>query len=240
MSHGIRLRVWGPSACFSRPEMKVEQASYEVMTPSAARGILEAVYWKPEIRWVITAIHVLAPIRFTNIRRNGVASKIPVRGASGASKAMSSGKGQLGLAIEDDRQQFASMILRDVHYLIEARFEILGGKDGPGKHLAIFERRAKAGQCFHRPYLGAREHECHFAWVDQNEPIPGPTDPLPESWRTGIEAIDGADRSSLAGERSLGFMLHDIDHANDRTAHFFNAVMTDGAITGIDRERTYA
>jgi CRISPR-associated protein Cas5d len=217
--------------------MKVEQASYEVMTPSAARGILEAVYWKPEIRWVITAIHVLAPPRFTNIRRNGVASKISARNAAAA---MKSGKGRLGLPIEDDRQQLASMLLRDVHYLIEARFEVRGGKDGPGKHLAIFERRAKAGQCFHRPYLGAREHECHFAWVDQDEPIPSPNDPLPESWRTGNEAIDGADRSVLAGERPLGFMLHDIDHANDRTAHFFNAVLIDGAITGIDRERTYA
>jgi CRISPR-associated protein Cas5d len=217
--------------------MKVEQASYEVMTPSAARGILEAVYWKPEIRWVVSAIHVLAPPRFTNIRRNGVASKVSTRNATAA---MKDGKGRLGLLIEDDRQQFASMLLRDVHYLIEARFEILSGKDGPGKHLAIFERRAKAGQCFHRPYLGAREHECHFAWVDQNEPIPGPNDPLPDPWRTGIEAIDNADRSSLGGERPLGFMLHDIDHANDRTAHFFNAVMTDGAITGIDRERTYA
>ncbi|MFU8829395.1 MAG: CRISPR-associated protein Cas5, partial [Phycisphaerales bacterium] len=105
MSQGIRLRVWGPSACFSRPEMKVEQASYEVMTPSAARGILEAVYWKPEIRWVVTAIHVLAPPRFTNIRRNGVASKVSARNAAAA---MKDGKGRLGLVIEEDRQQFAS------------------------------------------------------------------------------------------------------------------------------------
>ncbi|MCC7390698.1 MAG: type I-C CRISPR-associated protein Cas5 [Phycisphaerales bacterium] len=236
MAHGIRLRVWGPSACFARPEMSVERVSYDTMTPSAARGVLEAVYWKPQIEWVVTGIHTLTPPRFITIRTNGVSSKVAVKGAAGVSSAMKSGRGRLGLYADEDRQQFAALVLRDVHYLIEARFHIHDGPDDAGKHLAMFERRAKAGQCFHRPYLGAREHECFFAWVGQDEPIPGPTDPLPDSWRTGYAGIDEADRAALAGERDLGFMLHDIDHANGRVARFFRAVMRDGAITGIDQE----
>jgi len=240
MAHGIRLRIWGPTACFTRPEMKVEQVSYDTITPSAARGILEAVYWKPEIRWVIRAIHVLSPPRFLSIRRNGVASKIAVKGRAGVSSAMKKGTGMLGLYADEDRQQMASMALRDVHYIIEAGFEIVSGSDNAGKHLAMFERRAKAGQCFHRPYLGAREHECFFAWVGQEEPIPGPTEPLPESWKTGYARIDEADRSSLVGERDLGFMLLDIDHQRGRVPRFFRAVMRDGSITNIDREEAFA
>lgn len=227
MAHGIRLRAWGHTACFTRPEMKVEQVSYDVMTPSAARGILEAIYWKPQIRWEITAIHVLAPIRFTSIRRNGVASKVPFRTAEAAMKA---GRGRLGLTVEDDRQQLASMCLRDVHYLIEARFDILSGPEPAGKHLAIFQRRAEQGQYFHHPYLGAREHECHFAWVGQDDPIPTPLEPFPASWCTGLDTIDNADRSSLTGEKDLGYMLHDIDHQNARTPRFFRAAMRDGVI----------
>ncbi len=230
MTHGIRLRVWGQTACFTRPEFRVEQVSYDAITPSAARGILEAVYWKPAIRWAVTGINVLAPVRFTSIRRNGVASKVPVRGPAGAESVMKAGRGRIGLNIEDERQQLASMALRDVHYVIEARFDLLDTSEHPGKHLAMFERRARDGQCFHRPYLGAREHECHFAWVEPDERIPGPGQPLPEHWRTDISAIDSADTTSLAGERDLGFMLHDIDHSNGRTPHFFRAVMQDGFI----------
>ncbi|MEM1167394.1 MAG: type I-C CRISPR-associated protein Cas5c [Planctomycetota bacterium] len=241
MAHGVRLRVWGPTACFTRPEMKVEQVSYDVMTPSAARGILEAVYWKKEIRWVVTAIHVLAPPRFISVRRNGVASKVAVKGATGVNAAMKAGSGRLALYADEDRQQFASQILRDVHYLIDARFEILSGIDDAGKHLGMFERRARAGQCFHRPYFGCREHECWFAWSPPGEPVPGPDDPMPEGWTTEpFEHIAELDRRSLAGERDLGFMLLDIDHAHGRTPHFFNAVMRDGSITGIDRARTVA
>lgn len=211
--------------------MKVEQVSYDVMTPSAARGILEAIYWKPQIRWVVTGIHVLAPIRFMSVRRNGVGSKVPVGGRAGAASAMKSGSGRLGLTIEDDRQQTASMILRDVHYIIEAEFDILSGPEPAGKHLAIFQRRAQQGQCFHRPYLGAREHECHFAWVDRGEPIPRPGEALPENWHTGIAGIDRADTRSFAGEaRDLGFMLREIDHANGRTPHFFRAELRDGYV----------
>ena len=239
-THGIRLRVWGPSACFSRPEMKVEQVSYDIITPSAARGVLEAIYWKPEIRWTVTAIHVLSPTRFMSIRRNGVGSKVSVKGSAGVSSAMKSGSGNIGLYADEDRQQIASQVLRDVHYVIEARFDIIKGNDNAGKHLAMFERRAKNGQCFHRPYLGCREHECFFAWVDRDEAVPSPGEPLPETWRTGIPGIDLADRSSLAGTRDLGFMLHDIDHANHRTAMFFHAVMEDGTVKGIDSARTHA
>ena len=122
MSYGIRLEVWGSYACFTRPEMKVERVSYDVITPSAARSILEAIYWKPQIRWHVRRLHVLAPIQFTNIRRNEVASKISARTAATAMKA---GSGNLGLNIEEDRQQRAALVLKDVRYGIEADFEVL-------------------------------------------------------------------------------------------------------------------
>ena len=203
MSYGIKLRVWGGYALFTRPEMKVERVSYDVMTPSAARGILEAVYWKPGIRWIIKRIHVLNPIRFENIRRNEVAKRVSVTNAG-----MQDGKTVCVFADDGKtRQQRASMVLRNVDYVIEAHFE-LTGKDPsePGKHLAIFERRVKNGQCFHRPYFGCREFPVDFQWCDH----------IPESFHTG--------------KSDLGFMLHDIDFANNRTAHFFRAVMQDGVI----------
>src|SRR5262245_46630836 len=142
MSHGIRLRVWGDWACFTRPEMKAERVSYELITPSAARGILEAIYWKPEIRWHVERIHVLKPIRFTNLRRNEVGSKAS---AKAAAQVMSSGVGSLGMIAEEDRQQRAATILREVDYVIEAHFNVLGGSDPAGKHIAMFERRARRG-----------------------------------------------------------------------------------------------
>ncbi|HEX6984947.1 MAG TPA: type I-C CRISPR-associated protein Cas5c, partial [Planctomycetaceae bacterium] len=147
----VALRVWGDYACWTRPEMKAERVSYDAITPSGARGVLEAVYWKPEIRWVVERLHVLRPVRFTNVRRNEVASKIPVGTVKSAMKA---GRGALGLAIEEERQQRAATILRDVEYVIEARFEVVGGKDGPQKHAEMFRRRAGRGQYFHHPYLG--------------------------------------------------------------------------------------
>ncbi|QDU72626.1 type I-C CRISPR-associated protein Cas5c [Mucisphaera calidilacus] len=237
--HGVRLRVWGPTACFARPEMKVEAVSYDVMTPSAARGIVEAIYWKPEIRWVITAIHVLSPIRFMSLRTNGVASKIPAKGAVGS--AMKKGSGAIALYADEDRQQFAAQVLRDVHYIIEARFETLSGSDNAGKHLGMFQRRADSGQCFHRPYLGRREHEAFFAWVDPETTVPAPSEPLPADWTTEpYPVIAQADRASLSGERDLGYMLWDIDHPSDRTPHFFKAVLRDGVIRDIDQERRLA
>lgn len=202
MSYGITIRVWGDYALFSRPEMKVERVSYDVMTPSAARGILEAIYWKPEIRWSVDRIHVLNQIRFENIRRNELASK-----ASVSNSVVREGNALVCQYIEEDRQQRAAMVLKNVDYIIEAHFELTGKDDSdPGKHLAIFERRIKKGQCFHRPYFGCREFPVYFAWCDEM-PV-----------------------SQHIGDQDLGFMLHDIDFQNDMTPQFFRAVMHDGII----------
>ncbi len=205
MSYGIKLLVWGDYACFTRPEMKVERVSYDVMTPSAARGILEAIYWKPKIRWIIDRIHVLNPIRFTNIQRNEIGSKLtlgPVYKAIKGSNAM------LGIFIEENRQQRAAMILKDVTYVIEAHFEFTTKEDNiPAKHKDTFERRAKKGQCFHRPYLGCREFPAAFSLLDAEIPV-----------------------SSHLGMTDLGWMLHDIDYEAGMEPRFFRAVMHDGVI----------
>ncbi len=204
----VSLRVWGDFACFTRPEMKVERVSYDVMTPSAARGILEAIYWKPDIRWVIRKIYVLKPIRFTNIRRNELGGVGP---SERTLKSYLTGEKTTALAqvIEDDRQQRAATILQDVEYLIDAYYEILSGNDPPQKHYEMFKRRASKGQCFHRPYLGCREFAADFDWHEGEAPA------IPDS---------------LSGERELGFMLHDIDFKDDMTPHFFRATMNDGVI----------
>jgi CRISPR-associated protein Cas5d len=204
MAHGVILKVWGEYACFTRPEMKVERVSYDVMTPSAARGVLEAIYWKPAIRWVIDRIHVLKPIRFDNIRRNEISSKLPI---GNVRKAMKDGHFPIEVFIENDRQQRAAMVLRDVEYVIDAHFEFTGGEDNnPAKHKEIFDRRASKGQCFHRPYLGCREFPAHFKPVDEVSP------------------------SIHKGEKDLGWMLHDIDFDDDMKAKFFRAVMREGII----------
>lgn len=205
---GIKLKVWGDYACFTRPEMKVERVSYDVMTPSAARGILEAVYWKPAIRWVIDRIHVMKPIRFDNVRRNEVAAKIPVKGKSGVNAAMKDGKTALRLYVEDSRQQRAAMLLRDVEYIIEAHFEYTSDADrNDGKHLDMFNRRARKGQCFHRPYLGCREFAAFFELVDGDIP-----------------------KAPFQDEKDLGWMLHDIDYTKAMTPVFFRASMENGII----------
>src|SRR5262249_44585077 len=182
--------------------------SYDVMTPSAARGIVEAIYWKPEIRWRITRIYVLNPIRFTSLRRNEVASKIP---AGTAAAAMKTGRGRLGLYIEEERQQRAATILRDVAYVIEAHFDILGGGNNAGKHLDQFNRRARDGRCFQRPDLGCREFPAEFALVEDGQPLPAV--PL-----------------ELQGERDLGYMLQDIDFDDGMTPRFFRASLRDGVM----------
>ena len=202
------MQVWGEFACFTRPEMKVERVSYDVMTPSAARGVVEAIYWKPEVRWIVDRIHVLNPIRSTSMRRNEVRSKIS---KAKALAAMRSGTGQLGAYIEDERQQRASLILRDVSYVIAAHFEMLGGDHNDGKHLDMFNRRARSGQCFTRPYLGCREFAAHFRLIESAESTP----------RAHHE---------LRGQRALGWMLHDIEFANGREPRFFHAIMNDGVI----------
>ena len=130
MGYGVRLHIWGDRACFTRPEMKGERVSYDVITPSAARGILEAIHWKPAIRWQVDRIHVLKPIRFETFRRNEVGSKIPVNNVSAAQKRGSAE----GLAnyVEEDRQQRAMTLLRDVAYIIEAHFDMTD-RAGPGQ-----------------------------------------------------------------------------------------------------------
>lgn len=210
MAYGVRVRVSGPFACFTRPEMKAERVSYDVPTPSAIRGILEAVHWKPAIQWSVSRIHVLKPIRFTSIRRNEVARKVP---ATSAARAMRAGTPTgLGLKIEDSRQQRAATILVDVDYVVEASFAMTaraGDRDTPGKHLDIFNRRARKGQCFHQPCLGTREFAARIDLVEPDTPLP----------------------SAIPETRDLGFMLYDIDHAGDRDALFFRAHMADGVIT---------
>ena len=211
MIHGARVHIWGDYACFTRPEMKVERVSYDVMTPSAARGILEAIHWKPAMRWVIDRIHVLKPIRFETLRRNELGHKIP---ASKARTAMKRATTQgLGTIIETDRQQRAMTMLRQVGYVIEAHVELTETADGEEsevKHAAMFARRVAKGQCFHRPYLGTREFAADFAAVGDPPPISG----LPEEQR----------------DRDLGWMLHDIDFANDRTPYFFRAKLRNGVV----------
>ena len=197
------LRIWGEFACFTRPEMKIERVSYDVMTPSAARGIFEAIYWKPEIAWHIDRIHVLEPIRFSSIRRNEVASKVP---SGSVSSVMKSG-GSLALYIESERQQRASMVLRDVAYVVEAHFEIQSGNDNLQKHSEMFKRRAAKGQYFHHPYLGCREFPASVELV-----------------------TDGIPKSKLEGATDLGWMLNDIDFKDDMKPIFFRTMMNDGVI----------
>jgi CRISPR-associated protein Cas5d len=209
-SRTFQLKVWGDNACFTRPEMKVERVSYDVMTPSAARGILEAIFWKPAIRWVITQVDVLKPIRWESVRRNEVGA---VLSASKVKTAMNRGAGNLALYVEDERQQRASLLLRDVAYTIHAHFvrtERAGPDDTWGKLMAMFERRSAKGQCFHRPYLGCREFAAHFALVPESGPLP---DPIPE-------------------DRDLGYVLHDQTYGDAGIEpHFFRAEMAQGRIT---------
>jgi len=213
MSFGVRLRVSGDRACFTRPEMKVERVSYDVMTPSAARGILEAIHWKPAILWVVDRIHVLNPIRFQSFRRNEVGARISAVTAGRAMRAGSTAG--LGLTVEENRQQRAATLLVDVDYVIEAHFEMTeraGADDTPAKHLSMFNRRAASGQCFHRPCLGTREFAATFALVAEGAALP--ENRLPADQRG----------------RDLGWMLHDIDHAGDKRSRFFRARLENGVL----------
>lgn len=212
MTYGIRLQVWGERALFTRPEMKVERVSYDAITPSAARGILDAIHWKPAIRWNVDRIHVLKPIRFESIRRNEVGGKLSTANVTKAMKA--NRPDQLVNIVEDDRQQRAATVLRDVAYVIEAHFELTtraDGSDSVGKHLDIFNRRARKGQCFHAPCMGVREFPAAFRLIESGEAAPPPHD-------------------SMAGTRELGWMLHDIDFADGMTPRFFRATLRDGVI----------
>lgn len=211
------LEVWGAYACFTRPELKVERVSYDVMTPSAARAIFESIFWKPAIRWQVTKIEVLNPIKWCNIRRNevgAVASKNPIY-------------------IEDKRQQKNSLLLQDVRYRIWAKLEfipqwkrkesknpLIDGEEveflrkdeNPGKYNAMFERRARKGQCFNQPYLGTREFSASFRLVD-----------------TENDVLDNPIQES----RDLGLMLYDMDfdkNVEKPDAMFYRAKMENGVI----------
>ena len=166
------MEVWGEYACFSRPEMKVERVSYDVMTPSAARGLVEAIYYHPGLRWRIDRIHVCAPIQFTNLRRNEVKA---VTSARTAKTIMERGKGALYLDTTQEIQQRAALLLKNVHYVIEAHFEMTkeaAPGDNPGKFQDIVKRRLNRGQCFHQPYFGCREFPASFRNCLEIPPCP--------------------------------------------------------------------
>jgi CRISPR-associated protein Cas5d len=218
---GFCLEVSGPYACFTRPEMKVERVSYDVITPSAARAVFDAILWKPAIRWRVTRIEVLAPIRWISVRRNEVGAVASTRKSH--------------IFIEDDRQQRAGLFLRDVQYRLFAEFEFIPpekrGKvynpvpeylhdteeleivrqdEKPAKYAAMFERRAKKGQCFNQPYLGCREFSAQVRLVD---PQVEPANPISET-------------------RDLGWMLYDMDYSdpNNIKPQFFRADLNYGVL----------
>ncbi|MFO1381001.1 MAG: type I-C CRISPR-associated protein Cas5c [Chitinivorax sp.] len=203
------LEVSGPFACFTRPEMKVERVSYDVITPSAARAVFEAILWKPAIRWSIQRIEVLRPIRWTNLRRNEVSGVISTRNVQ---QAMNAGKGVLAQYIEEERQQRAGLFLHDVAYRLHASMEMVGedARSNPGKYIEMFQRRASKGQCINQPYLGCREFAANFRLIENSA--------------TSAPAIDET--------CELGWMLHDLDFRNaaDPQPRFFNARMQAGVI----------
>lgn len=207
----VRVEVWGDYACFTRPEMKVERVSYDVMTPSAARGILEAIFWHPGMRYVIDRIYVLSPISFTNIRRNEVKSKIS---ASAVFERMTGGSKDLYLNTSEDIQQRAAMVLQKVHYVIDAHFELvpekMGENDNEAKFSEMLKRRLSKGQCYHRPYFGCREFPVHFR--------PWEAETVPTAYPDEI--------------RDLGFMLYDMDYRDPANIHpmFFRAKLENGVM----------
>ena len=204
------LEVRGDWACFTRPEMKVERVSYDLITPSAARAVFEAILWKPALRWEVRRIEVLNPVRWTNLRRNEVASVISSRNVQ---QAMHAGQGALALYVDEDRQQRAALLLCDVAYRLHADLVVRPDRrdlEPPAKFFAMFERRARAGQCVNQPYLGCREFAARWRLVDDLAAEPPP----------------------IAETRDLGWMLHDLDFSNpsDPQPRFFRAQMTQGAV----------
>ncbi|MDR0852890.1 MAG: type I-C CRISPR-associated protein Cas5c [Clostridiales Family XIII bacterium] len=226
--YGIKLKVWGDYALFTRPELKVERVSYDFLTPSAARGILDAIYWKPAIRWVIDKIHIINEIQFTNIRRNEVSE---VMKESKANKVVKDG-GEYSIVATQNRHQRAAMVLKDVCYVIEAHFELTGEKsddndEGAKKHYNIALRRMRQGQFHHKPCLGTREFSANFEIIESDNDIPS---------------------SSLVGERNFGYMLYDMGYnvkpkrgeANVAPS-FFNAKANDGIcdLTLLSKEEVF-
>lgn len=215
----IKLEVWGEYACFTRPELKTERYSYDMMTPGAAVGILEAIFWHPGLHYQIDRIHVLSPIRFASVRRNEVKSKIMASGIKAAIKKEDFG--DIYLNTKTDIVQRAATVLKDVHYVIEAHFDIgpeANGTDNAGKFQDILKRRARKGQCYHQPYFGTREFPASFCL-----------------WEKGdiITAYENQ-------EKDLGIMLHHMEYAPrglrdgtevyDASPVFFRAVMKNGVL----------
>lgn len=232
--HNWCLEIWGDYACFTRPEMKVERVSYDVITPSAARAIFEAILWKPAISWQVTKVEVLNPIKWVSIRRNEVGKE--VYGPTAGQMAGEPGA-PMGINSESERQQRAGLLLQDVRYRLHGYFDFIppverqtnrsaspefwasdderaavaGEDEKPAKYAAMFERRAKKGQCFHRPYLGCREFACYFKLVD---PAEEQTAPIDET-------------------RDLGFMLYDMNfvaNLEDPPPLFFRALLEKGTV----------
>lgn len=204
---GFCLEVWGDFACFTRPELKVERMSYDVITPSAARAIYSCILWKPRLAWVIERIEVLSPIRFISIRRNEVGALAPKDPLA-----------VINLTAKGVRAQRGSLMLRNVRYRIYAHFdflrkphEALPQEETPAKYAAMFERRANKGQCFRRPYLGCRECSADFKLIQ-----PADENPVPP----------------IAESRDLGLMLYDMDYTNPQNIQpiFFRAIMKNGVI----------
>ena len=185
MGYGFKVEICGDYACFSRPELKVERMSYDVITPSATRGILEAVMWKPAVQYIIDEISVCKPIRFENIRRNEVGFKANSMEPKSAN---------------DGRQQRSSTVLRDVHYVVAAHFEMTRKaqeRDNEGKFAEIIRRRLEKGQCYHEPYLGTREFPARIRLINEDETMPTP----------------------IEETRSLGIMLYDIEYIKEVDTH---------------------
>lgn len=205
----ISVEVWGDYALFSRPELKVERVSYDVMTPSAARGLLESIFWHPGLRWQIDRIHVCSPIRFTNIRRNEVKDTVSAR----KMQALMEKGGELYLATPDSIQQRAAMVLRDVHYVIDAHFDMTmyaSPTDNPGKFQEMMRRRVEKGQFYHEPCFGVGEFPANFRPCTELPPCP----------------------EELKGEKDLGWMLLDMDYSDKEniTPRFFRAILRDGVL----------
>jgi len=234
MVKSLCLKVTGDFACFTRPEMKVERVSYDVITPSATRAVFEAILWKPEIRWHVTKIEVLKPIQWISVRRNEV-SRL-------ASADRADPKGDHGIYIEEHRQQRAGLFLKNVAYRLHAEFEVVDSSkhvhrypelrgrflaepeesqpENPVKYLSMFQRRARKGQCFSQPYLGCREFSANFEYV--------------EDAKVAAQAEPPITISS-----DMGWMLHDIDFANGMKPGYFRAEMKGGVIdlTGVEVRR---
>ena len=207
----IRIRFWGDYAAFNRPELSVERYSYDVMTPSAARGMMEAVYWHEGLKWAIRRIYVERPIRFTNIRRNEVTKKILASDVYAAARGADK---PIYINRREAIGQRAATVLRDVSYVVEANFTLVPGKMNPGdseeKFYAIFCNRARRGRCFTQPYFGCREFPASFALVTEDTLPPQP----------------------IAESRDLGVMLYDMDYSDPQNIKptFFHAEMVDGVV----------